>query len=157
VREAAARRWETRFLLHQFQQQQESSFTNAQFTPPLRTFFTVDNGYDLTKLGNATIAAWRRRRVYGRRIPGWKNSLLVLSLVRGAVYRLPLAPGRPFRQGTDQRVIQVSEPLSRHRAQSRRAHHLHRDGSIRAESRPSGAVSQKLANPGSILELKYAP
>ena len=68
--------------------------------PPLRTFFTVETGYDLTKLGNATIAPGGVDVYTGDAIPGWKNSLLVLSLVRGAVYRLPLAAGRPFRQGT---------------------------------------------------------
>ena len=138
-------------------QQDESAFTNAQFMPPLRTFFTVETGYDLTKLGNATIAPGGVDVYTGDAIPGWKNSMLVLSLVRGAVYRLPLAPdGRS-----------VKEPIS----ELFKSVNRYRDIALNPDGRtiyiatdpsgpnrdPSGAVSQKLANPGSILELKYAP
>lgn len=136
-------------------QQRESAFTNPQFTPPIRTFFTVDSGYDLTRLGNATIAPGGVDVYTAEAIPGWKNSLLVLSLVRGAVYRLPLAPdGRS-----------VTEPASELFKSANR----YRDIAINPDGRtiylatdPSGpnrdaagVVSQKLANPGSILELKY--
>ena len=72
-------------------QQPESAFNHPQFTPPLRTFFTVETGYDLSRIGSATIAPGGLDVYTGDGIPGWKNSLLVLSLIRGAVYRLSLA------------------------------------------------------------------
>ena len=135
--------------------QEESSFSNAQFMPPLRTFFTVETGYDLTKLGNATIAPGGVDVYTGDAIPGWKNSLLVLSLVRGAVYRLPLAADGRF----------VKEPIS----ELFKSVNRYRDIALNPDGRTiylatdpsgpnrdsSGVVTQKLANPGSILELKY--
>ena len=138
-------------------QQTESSFTNAQFTPPLRTFFTVDSGYDLTRTGNATIAPGGVDVYTSDAIPGWKNSLLVLSLIRGAVYRLPL--------GADGRSVK-EPPTELFRSANR-----YRDIALNPDGRTfylatdpsgpnrdaSGAVIQKLANPGSILEIKYTP
>ena len=60
-------------------QQKESAFTNPQFMPPLRTFFTVETGYDLGRIGSATIAPGGVDVYMSDGIPGWKNSLLVLS------------------------------------------------------------------------------
>ena len=80
-------------------QQPESAFNHPQFTPPLRTFFTVETGYDLSRIGSATIAPGGVDVYTGDGIPGWKNSLLVLSLIRGAVYRLSLAPDGRSIQG----------------------------------------------------------
>jgi PQQ-dependent dehydrogenase (s-GDH family) len=138
-------------------QQDESTFTNAQFMPPLRTFFTVETGYDLTKLGNATIAPGGVDVYTSDAIPGWKNSLLVLSLVRGAVYRLPLAAdGRSVIEP----ISELFKSVNRYRDIA-----LNPDGrTIYLATDPSGpnrdssgAVTQKLANPGSIIELKYTP
>ena len=138
-------------------QQTESSFANAQFTPPLRTFFTVDSGYDLTRTGNATIAPGGVDVYTSDAIPGWKNSLLVLSLIRGAVYRLPLAadgrsvkepPTELFRSANRYRDIALNP--------DGRTFYLATDPSGPNRD-ASGAVIQKLANPGSILEIKYTP
>ena len=138
-------------------QQEERAFTNTQFMPPLRTFFTVETGYDLTKLGNATIAPGGVDVYTGDAIPGWKNSMLVLSLVRGAVYRLPLAPdGRSVKEP----ISELFKSVNRYRDLA-----LNPDGrTIYLATDPSGpnrdssgAVTQKLSNPGSILELKYTP
>jgi len=135
--------------------QQETSWNHPQFTPPLRTFFTVETGYDLNRIGNATIAPGGVDVYTGDAIPGWKNSLLVLSLIRGAVYRLPLAAdGRS-----------VKEPP----AELFRTTNRYRDVALNPDGRtiylatdpsgpnrdPSGVANQKLANPGSILEFKY--
>jgi len=138
-------------------QQTESSFTNKQFMPPLRTFFTVETGYDLTRTGNATIAPGGVDVYTSDGIPGWKNSLLVLSLIRGAVYRLPLAvdgrsvkepPTELFRSANRYRDIALNP--------DGRTFYLATDPSGPNRD-PSGAVIQKLANPGSILEIKYTP
>ena len=123
--------------------------------PPLRTFFTVETGYDLTKLGNATIAPGGVDVYTSDAIPGWKNSLLVLSLVRGAVFRLPLAAdGRSVKEP----ISELFKSVNRYRDIA-----LNPDGrTIYLATDPSGpnrdssgAVTQKLANPRSILELKY--
>jgi PQQ-dependent dehydrogenase (s-GDH family) len=138
-------------------QQTESSFNNPQFMPPLRTFFTVETGYDLTRLGNATIAPGGVDVYTSDAIPGWKNSLLVLSLVRGAVYRLPLAAdGRSVKEPPSE----LFKSANRYRDIA-----LNPDGrTIYLATDPAGpnrdaagVVSQKLMNPGSILELRYTP
>ena len=138
-------------------QQTESSFTNQQFMPPLRTFFTVETGYDLTRTGNATIAPGGVDVYTSDAIPGWKNSLMVLSLIRGAVYRLQLAadgrsvkepPTELFRSANRYRDIAINP--------DGRTFYLATDPSGPNRD-ASGAVVQKLANPGSILEIKYTP
>jgi PQQ-dependent dehydrogenase (s-GDH family) len=138
-------------------QQPESAFNSPQFTPPLRTFFTVETGYDLNRIGNATIAPGGVDVYTSDAIPGWKNSLFVLSLVRGAVYRLPLAAdGRSVKEP----VVELFKSVNRYRDIA-----LNPDGrTIYLATDPSGpnrdasgTVSQKLANPGSILELTYTP
>jgi PQQ-dependent dehydrogenase (s-GDH family) len=136
-------------------QQTESTFTSPQFTPPLRTFFTVDTGYDLNRIGSATIAPGGVDVYTSDAIPGWKNSLMVLSLIRGAVYRLPLAADGRSVQGAPSELFKSA---NRYRDIA-----LNPDGrTIYLATDPTGpsrdaagVVSQKLANPGSILEFKY--
>jgi PQQ-dependent dehydrogenase (s-GDH family) len=136
-------------------QHAESSFTHPQFTPPLRTFFTVETGYDLSRIGSATIAPGGVEVYASDAIPGWNSSLLVLSLIRGAVYRLPLAADGRSVQGPPSELFRSA---NRYRDIA-----LNPDGrTIYLATDPSGpsrdaagVVSQKLANPGSILEFKY--
>src|SRR5690606_11940760 len=74
-------------------QTSETAWSHPAFAPPLRTFFTVETGSETAGLGTATIAPGGLA-VYAAAdggIPGWNDSLLVLSLVRGTVYRLRLA------------------------------------------------------------------
>jgi len=136
-------------------QQAESVFTDPRFTPPLRTFFTVDTGYDLSRLGSATIAPGGLDVYTSDAIPGWKNSLLVLSLVRGAVFRLPLSTdGRSVKEPPSE----LFKTMNRYRDIA-----LNPDGrTIYLAADPSGphrdaagVVTQKLANPGSILVFTY--
>jgi PQQ-dependent dehydrogenase (s-GDH family) len=138
-------------------QQKESAFNDPRFTPPLRTFFTVETGYDLSRIGNATIAPGGLDVYTSDAIPGWKNSLLALSLIRGAVYRLQLAADGRSVQGAPSELFKAA---NRYRDIA-----LNPDGrTIYLATDPSGpsrdsagVVSQKLANPGSILEFKYTP
>jgi PQQ-dependent dehydrogenase (s-GDH family) len=138
-------------------QQTESSFTNPQFTPPLRTFFTVETGYDVNRIGSATIAPGGVDVYASDAIPGWKNSLMVLSLIRGAVYRLQLSADGRSVQGPPSELFKSA---NRYRDIA-----LNPDGrTIYLATDPTGpsrdaagVVSQKLANPGSILELTYTP
>jgi glucose/arabinose dehydrogenase len=117
----------------------------------------VETGYDLTRTGNATIAPGGVDVYTSDAIPGWKNSLMVLSLIRGAVYRLQLAadgrsvkepPAELFRSANRYRDIAINP--------DGRTFYLATDPSGPNRD-PSGAVIQKLANPGSILEIKYTP
>jgi PQQ-dependent dehydrogenase (s-GDH family) len=137
--------------------QTETAWNDPRFMPPLRTFFTVENGYDLRTIGSATIAPAGIDYYAGNAIPGWSNSLLVLSLIRGAVYRLSLAP--------DGRAVQ-GPPVELFRSGSRyRDIALNPDGRtlyvatdvVGPSRNAAGVVTQTLANPGSILEFKYLP
>lgn len=76
-------------------QQKETAWTAANFMPPIRTFFTIQNGYDFKTQGNATIApsGMDVYSVPNGGIPGWSDSVLVTSLIRGVVYRVKLGPG----------------------------------------------------------------
>ena len=119
--------------------QPESSFTNPAFTPPVHTFFTVDTPPD-GQLGRATIAPGGIDIVVrGKGVPGWNDSLLVLSMVRGVVYRLPLAPmdGRAG-AGSAGRDVPDAEPLSRHRRAPGSARLLPRDRSVRQHAQHRG-------------------
>ena len=68
------------------------SWNNPRFAPPLRTFFTIDTGKYVQGIGSATMAPGGIDIYTGTAIPGWRNSLLALSLIRGVVYRLMLSP-----------------------------------------------------------------
>ena len=76
-------------------QEKESAWTHRDFAPPFQTFFTVGSSYRFNEQGNATIAP-SGIDVYAVRdggIPGWANSVLVTSLIRGVIYRVKLGPG----------------------------------------------------------------
>ena len=70
--------------------QKESAFTDPNFTPPLRTFFTVPNDFDFTRQNFVTIAPSGIDIYTSTAIPGWANSILVTSVTRGTVYRVKL-------------------------------------------------------------------
>ena len=136
--------------------QTETSWNDQRFMPPLRTFFTVDTGYDLSRIGSATIAPGGLDYYSGTAIPGWNNSLLVLSLIRGAVYRLSLAPDGRSVQGPP---VELFKAANRYRdialSPDGRTIYLATDPSGPSRNLPPG--TQTLANPGSLLEFKYAP
>jgi PQQ-dependent dehydrogenase (s-GDH family) len=138
-------------------QQAESTFNQSQLTPPLRTFFTVETGYDVSRIGSATIAPGGLDVYTGDDIPGWKNSLLVLSLIRGAVYRLPLAADGRSVQGPPSELFKSANRF-RDIALNPDGRTIYLATDLTGPSRDAaGVVSQKLANPGSIVEFKYMP
>ena len=74
--------------------QKETEWSHPDFAPPIRSFFTVDDSYRFDTQGNATIAP-SGIHVYSvpqGGIPGWSNSVLITSLLRGVIYRVHLAP-----------------------------------------------------------------
>jgi PQQ-dependent dehydrogenase (s-GDH family) len=75
-------------------QQPETAWNGADFAPPIRTFFTIDTDYDFAARGNAVIApsGIDIYSVPSGGIPGWSDSVLITSLLRGAVYRVKLGP-----------------------------------------------------------------
>jgi hypothetical protein len=133
----------------------ETAWTNPSFSPPLRTFFTVDTSDKVRGIGSATIAPGGID-VYSneRGIPGWRNSLLALSLIRGAVYRIPLSPDGRSISGPS---VELFRSANRYRDIA-----LHPDGrTIYLATDPEGpsrgpdGAPRSLVNPGSILEFTY--
>jgi PQQ-dependent dehydrogenase (s-GDH family) len=133
----------------------ESESKIPDFVPPLKTFFTVPNNYDLRTLGNATTAPAGVDVYTNSRIPGWNHSLLMTGMISGVVFRMPLANG-----GT--RI--AGEPITYFKARNRyRDLAINPDGvhiyvATDSEGRvvdDSGALTRELQNPGAILEFTY--
>jgi PQQ-dependent dehydrogenase (s-GDH family) len=129
----------------------ESDVNLPDFTPPLKTFFTVPTGYDTRALGNAT-AALAGLEVYASpTIPGWSPSILVAGMTSGVVYRVPLNAAS-------------AAPLTYFKAEDR-----YRDLAIAPDGRriyvvtdahgrtvtASGEMTATLAHSGALLEFTY--
>jgi len=127
-------------------QQKESAWNDPAFMPPLQTFFTVDASYRFDQ-GNATIAP-SGIDVYAQEsggIPGWTNSVLVTSLLRGVVYRVKLNAAGDAAAG---------EPLEYFRMKTR-----YRDVLVAPDGRTIYAATDNnsMEYPGSILAFTYTP
>jgi PQQ-dependent dehydrogenase (s-GDH family) len=135
-------------------QQTESSFTNPLFTPPLQTFFTVDNGFDFRQ--GATMAPGGVEVYTSRAIPGWANSILALSLLRGVAFKMTLAPDGRSIAGPP---LEVLKTTNRYRDLAVNPDgtriYIVTDVSGRT-SDANGAPTTSVANSGSILEFTYA-
>ncbi len=132
------------------------------FAAPLRTFFTVADGYDFRDPRCATdqnicwpTLAPSNLDFYGANaIPGWRNSLLMTSLKGGAVYRMRLAA-----DGTAVgRAVPELRTVNRYRdtaiSPDGRSVFVATDlagGTRGTDGRPAA----RLANPGAILEFRY--
>jgi PQQ-dependent dehydrogenase (s-GDH family) len=132
----------------------ETAWNDPAFAPPLRTFFTVDGGEGTNRLGGATIAPGGIGVYASEAIPGWSRSLLALSLIRGLVYRLPLAPdGRtvvepPIEElGTANRYRDIAI------APDGRTIFLATD--VEGASLDGAGARRPLANPGAILAFTH--
>ena len=129
----------------------ESEVSLPNFTPPLKTFFTVPSTYDPRTLGNAT-AALAGLEVYASpAIPGWSPSILVAGMTSGVIYRMPLSASS-------------APPLTYFKAQDR-----YRDLAVAPDGRriyavtdahgrtlaTSSEMTASLAHPGALLEFIY--
>ena len=128
-------------------QQKETAWSASNFTPPLRTFFTVGPEYKFAEQGNATIAP-SGIDVYTTStggIPGWARSVLVTGLIRGTVYRVKLNEAGDAASGPT---------LEYFKARDR-----YRDVLIGPDGRTifvaTDATSQQ--HPGAILAFTYQP
>jgi PQQ-dependent dehydrogenase (s-GDH family) len=139
-------------------QLKESAWSSPDFKAPLKTFFTVENGYDIRAQGSATIAPGGLD-IYPANgtIPGWADSALALSLKFGKVYRVKLA-------GSGAAV--AAEPTEHLKSTNRyRDIALNPDGrtiyistdSAGSSTDDNGRSTRTLANPGSIIAFTYTP
>jgi PQQ-dependent dehydrogenase (s-GDH family) len=136
--------------------QKESDAHVANFKPPVKTFFTVPNTYDLRTLGNATTAPAGMKVYSSRAIPGWNDSLLLTSMISGVVFRMPLA---------DDKRNPVGAPIAYFKTGNRYRDIVVAPDGVRifvvtdTQGRtvgPSGALVQELVNPGALLEFRWA-
>ena len=138
-------------------QQKESAWHHPDFMPPLKTFFTVDNGYDFRARGGATIAPAGLKLYAGgaNAIPGWTNSLLLVALKAGRVYRLKLSADGTAIAGDPEEVFKTT---NRYRdiafAPDGRTIYLATDPEGRTTD-STGVFTTQLENGGSILEFSY--
>ena len=137
-------------------QKKESAWSHPDFKPPLKTFFTVADSHDFQKLGSATIAPGGAG-IYTAKdgIQGWADSLLVLSLKLGKVYRLRLSADGTSVTGEATEHFKSTNryrDIAIHR--NNRTIYLSTDNSGRSTD-ASGQTTQSLENPGAILEFSY--
>jgi PQQ-dependent dehydrogenase (s-GDH family) len=144
----------------------ETSWTNPDFVPPLKTFFTVPKGYpfsdascpkDSNYICNPTIAPSSIDYYPSTGgIPGWENSLLVTSLKNGALYLVGLTADGKWVQGDGQKLF-TSANRYRDLAISADGSTIYvaTDTAGNVRDPVTGGVTNKLTNPGSILAFKY--
>jgi len=129
----------------------ESDVNLPDFTPPLKTFFTVPSTHDTRALGNATAALAGLDVYTSTAIPGWNPSILVAGMMSGTIFRFPLAGG-------------AEPPLTYFKAQDR-----YRDLAISPDGRhiyavtdahgrvltAAGEPTTEFEHPGALLEFTY--
>src|SRR6185503_10034991 len=132
-------------------QTKESDVNLADFTPPLKTFFTVPSTHDTRALGNATAALAGLDVYTSQAIPGWSPSILVAGMMSGTIFRFPLSGG-------------TQPPQTYFKAQDR-----YRDLAISPDGRriyavtdahgrvltAAGEPTAELAHAGALLEFTY--
>jgi PQQ-dependent dehydrogenase (s-GDH family) len=135
---------------------QRESEWNGTFNPPIRTFFTVPEGYNLQTSGSGTIAAGGLEVYASTGVPGWANSILQTGLTMGRVYRAKLsADGRTavgeneelFRTANRYRDLAVS-------ADGKTFYLVTDNNGFGQVIAPNGQRVRSYANPGAILEFK---
>ena len=144
--------------------QKESDAHLQNFTPPVKTFFTVPNTYDLRTLGNATVAPAGIKVYTSRAIPGWHDSLLLTSMISGVVFRMPLLEN-PKSQIPNPKS-QVGAAVAYFKTGNRYRDIVAAPDGVRfyvvtdseGQGRTvgsSGELTRDLVNPGAILEFRY--
>jgi PQQ-dependent dehydrogenase (s-GDH family) len=151
--------------------QKESDWSDPDFVEPLKTLFSVDNGYSYNNPACAennlyyicwpTIAPSSVTYYRGGEagVPGWDHSLLISSMKRGVLYRVRLDP-------TDSVPLGDAQPIFRSKNRYREVVVSPDGGTIYVATDVNGnglGTSDKgnalfeFENPGSILAFKYSP
>ena len=138
---------------------QRESEWNGTFTPPIRTFFTVPENYNAQTSGGATIAAGGLEVYSSQGIPGWANSILQTGLTMGRVYRVKLSADGRTAVGENEEIFKTA---NRYRdlaaGPDGQTFYLVTDNNGFGQTLdPNGARVRTYANPGAILEFRYAP
>jgi PQQ-dependent dehydrogenase (s-GDH family) len=145
--------------------QEESAF-NDPFVPPIKTFFTVRDGFDFLdpRCPVEEFLCWPTLAPSSfdfytatDGVPGWDNSLLMPTLKSGTVYRLKLSADGDAIRG---RRVPYWRTVNRYRDiainPNNRTFYVATDASGLARNR-WGRPTLELENPGSILVFRYAP
>ncbi|MEU4690435.1 glucose/sorbosone family PQQ-dependent dehydrogenase [Actinoplanes sp. NPDC023714] len=140
----------------------ESSFTATDLVEPLSTFYTVETGYDFQdpKCAAAYFICWpgiapSSLDYLGLAVPrGWSNSLLMTTLKDGTIYRVPLSLDGE-RTGE---AVAIWKSVNRYRdiafnATGTKVYSVTDSGGAARD--PQGAPTDKLENPGSLIEYTY--
>ena len=143
----------------------ETSWTE-DFQAPLATMFTVPSDWDFTDpaCNGIDFICWptvapssvETYMPAAGGVPGWENSLIVTTLKRGSIYRIPLASDGRSLRGPIERNFQ-SENRFRDTAFSpdKLTVYVATDSAGMAEAL-TGGTTTTMQNPGSILVFKYA-
>jgi PQQ-dependent dehydrogenase (s-GDH family) len=142
----------------------ESQFEAENFVPPLRTFYTVENGYnftdpacggDLAYVCWPTVAPSSLRLYMSDVIPGWENTFLMPTLKAGRIFQLAL---------NEDGTALTRDPVELFRSENR-----YRDVAFDPDGRTiyvitdsfgpaqaiEGGATDDLWNPGLLLVFRY--
>ncbi len=145
----------------------ESSWSHPDFTPPLRTFYTVASDYAFMDPACPTneFICWptvapSSLEVYvagSEGLPSWGTSLLMTSLKEGSVYRIALSESGEVAAGEPTVLFKTT---NRYRdlaiAPDKRTFYVITD-SFGATSGPTSGSTQVLEHRGAVLEFSFAP
>ncbi len=146
-------------------QEQESDWRDPDFTPPLKTFFTVTDDYDFQNADCAPneFICWPTVAPTGidlyaapaNGIAGWAPSLLMTALKTGTVYRMALNDDGTALQGEAQPLFQT---VNRYRDLALnpdgRTFYVITDNNNYTQD-AAGMPTKTLENPGALLEFTY--
>jgi PQQ-dependent dehydrogenase (s-GDH family) len=144
----------------------ETAWTEP-FIPPIATMFTVPTGWNFSdpKCGGMDFICWPTVApssidIYSRRddgIPGFDNALLVTTLKRGSLYRVPLTADGQHAAGPIERYFQT---VNRYRdlaiSPDGQTIYIATDPGGLTEAADGGATD-KVVNRGAILVFTYKP
>lgn len=141
----------------------ESEFEAPDFVPPIRTFYTVENGYNFVdpECGDTPYICWPTvapsslRRYSSDVIPGWENNFFMTTLKGGKIFKLEMNESGTGLAG---------DPLELFRSENR-----YRDIAFGPDGRTiyvitdsfgpvqgiNCGVTTNLWNPGSLLSFRY--